>query len=198
MLKKILVPLLILCVFNFISYPAYAKNMTVDAVFKTELNVNKASKGEVVQFVSVEDSTIDDFTIPSGTIFEGSIKKFKKGRWAYRRAKALIVIDKMILPSGETYNIHGNTKRHVLKGSAIGNVAKGIVSLPAALVVGTAGALVIVVETISIAGLIIVGPTSYLFGRTMGTLTHGINCKRHEGDSIKLIIKDIPTIPNQL
>ena len=124
--------------------------------------------------------------IPEGTIFSGKIKKFKKGRWAYRRAKVRIVINEMILPDGHTYKVKGHTKRHVLKGSAIGNVGKGIITLPAALVVGTAGACVIIVETVSIAGLLIVGPTSYVVGETMGKLTHGINYKKSEGDDIKL------------
>ena len=194
MIKRIFSVLLIFCIFNFISCSAFAHSVRVNAKFKTDLNVNKASKGQVVQFVSTQDSSFEGTTIPSGTIFEGTVKNFKKGRWAYRRAKVYIVIDKMILPDGSTYNVSGNTKRHVLKGSAIGNVAKGVISLPAALVVGTVGAVVVIVETISIAGLIIVGPTTYIVGRTMGELTHGINCKKHEGDSVKLIIKNLPAM----
>ena len=200
-MKKLLSVILTSCILNFMFLPAYANeeghsgNHIVKADFATDLNVNKASKGQIVQFKSTEECSINGFDIPAGTIFSGKIKAFKKGRWAYRRAKVHIVIDEMILPTGETYNVKGTTKRHVLKGSAVGNVAKGIISLPVAVIVGAAGACVIIVETISIAGLIIVGPTSYLFGETMGKLTHGINCKKHEGDSIKLRIKSISDTP---
>lgn len=203
MLKKNIIILLIISLLNIFITPVFAtkenENIIVKAAFQTELNVNKASKGQVVQFVSTEDYYVtDNFIIPSGTIFNGKIKKFKKGRWAYRRAKAVIKIDSMTFPNGEHYNINASTKRHVLKGSAIGNISKGIITLPVAIVVGTAGACVIIVETISIAGLIIVGPTSYLFGETMGKLTHGINYKKHQGDKIKLKIKNISNLGSEL
>jgi len=191
-MKKILSIFLILCMLSFIHFPSFATEElsdgenTIKAEFKTELNVNKSSKGQVVQFVTTEDYYLNGFAIPQGTIFSGKIKNFKKGRWAYRRAKVRIVIDKMILPNGEEYKVQGSTKRHVLKGSAVGNVAKGVITLPIAIVTGVTGACVIIVETISIAGLLFVGPTSYLFGESMGKLTHGINYKAHEGKSIKL------------
>ena len=198
MLRKLLSFFIMLSIFNLLSSPVLAiedaevkGNSVVKAEFSTELNVNKASKGEVVQFKSIEDCSVNGLFIPQGTIFNGKIKAFKKGRWAYRRAKVRIVIDEIILPTGEKYTIKGTTKRHVLKGPAVGNIAKGIVTLPIAIVTGVTGAVVIIVETISIAGLIIVGPTSYLFGETMGKLTHGINYKRGEGDTIKLKIYSV-------
>jgi hypothetical protein len=182
---------------NFTYLPALAEgedyntSQVINAEFKTEFNANEASKGQVVQFVSTEDYKIDDVVIPAGTIFSGEVKHFKKGRWAYRRAKAVIKINKMILPDGKEYKIKASTKRHVLKGSAMGNIGKGIVSFPVAIIVGVTGAVVIVLESVSIVGLIVVGPTSYAFGRTMGQLTHGINYKKHVGDDIKLKIKSV-------
>ncbi len=202
MVKKILSLFLLFSLLHLVSLPVLSENdentnSVVNAVFSTELNVNKATKGQIVQFKTTEGCKINGIFIPEGTIFSGKIKALKKGRWAYRRAKVRIVLDEMILPSGEKYTVKGTTKRRVLKGSAVGNVAKGIITLPAALVVGTAGAVVIIVETISIAGLIIVGPTSYVVGRAMGELTHGINYKKDEGDKIKLRIKKLPRITSE-
>ena len=197
MIKRFFAVLLMLCIINIISLPALAQNeddygsFLIDAQFKTELNVNKASKGQIVQFISTQEYKTDSFTIPKGTIFQGEVKHFKKGRWGYRRAKVVIITNKMILPNGETYEIKGFTKKHVIKGSALANTTKGIVSFPIAIAVGAIGVAVIVVEAVSIVGIIAIGPTTYGFGRAMGGLTHGINCKKEQGDEIKLRIKNI-------
>ena len=197
MIKRFFSVLLLLFMLNFCFWTApvqskdYNADLIIDAEYKTDFNANKASKGEIVQFISTQDYTTDGFVIPSGTIFNGEVKHYKKGRWGYRRAKAIITIDKMILPNGQTYNIKASTKRHVLKGSALANVGKGVISFPVAIVVGVTGAVVIMVEAVSIAGLIAVGPTTYLFGRLMGTLTHGVNYKKNEGDDIQLKLKTI-------
>ena len=197
MIRKIFASLLIFFIINFTYLPVLARtedynsSRIIDAQYKTEFNINKASKGEVVQFISTENYQIDGVVIPKGTIFDGEIKHFNKGRWGYRRAKAIVKINKMIMPNGETYQIKAFTKRHVLKGSAMANVGKGIISFPVALVVGVAGAVVIIVEAVSIAGIIAIGPTTYAFGRIMGGLTHGVNYKKHQGDEIQLKVKDI-------
>ena len=200
MIKRFVSFLLILFLLNSVSLPIFAvegdikETRIINTEFKTDLNVNKASKGQVVQFVSTQDYSVDGLTIPEGTIFSGQVTHFKKGRWAYRRAKVVIHIDKMTFPSGETYNINASTKRHVLKGSALVNTGKGIISFPVSIVVGVAGSVVVIVEAVSIVGIIAIGPTCYSFGRVMGTLTHGINYKKHEGDKIKLHLKSIKEI----
>ena len=197
MFKKIFSVLLVFCIMNFIYLPVlaegedYETSHIIKAEFKTGLNVNKASVGQVVQFVSTEDYNVEGLTIPQGTIFNGEIKHMKKGRFGYRRAKAVIKINEIVLPNGETHSVKAYTKRHVLKGSAVANVVKGIISFPVALAVGVAGVAVIIVEAVSIAGIILIGPTSYAFGETMGKLTHGVNCKKSAGDAIKLKVKSV-------
>ncbi len=197
MVKKIFSIILVFCIMNFSFLPVLAENEeyktshVIDAEFKTDLNVNKASKGQVVQFISTDDYNVDGFIIPRGTTFNGEIQHFKKGRFGYRRAKAVVVINQITLPNGETHNIKAFTKPHTLKGSAIKNIGKGVISFPIAIVTGTVGAVVIIVEAISIVGILAIGPTSYLFGETMGKLTHGINCKKQEGDEIQLKIKHL-------
>ena len=197
MIKKIFSVLLAFCILNFNFLPVfagdedYSTSHIINAKFKTDLNVNKSSVGQVVQFISTENYNVDGVNIPEGTIFRGEIKHMKKGRFGYRRAKVVIKINEMILPNGEIHRVKAFTKRHVLKGSAAANVGKGIISLPAALVVGTAGVVVIIAEAITIVGIIAIGPTSYVFGETMGKLTHGVNCKKAAGDEIKLKIKSL-------
>ena len=164
---------------------------TIEAIFKTDLNVNKASKGQVVQFVSTEDFTKNGITIPKGTIFTGEIRNLKKSRFAYRRAKATIVIKQVILPNGQTRKVKAFTKKRTIKGSAVANVGKGIATAPFVITLGAVGVVVIFVEAITIVGIIAVVPTGYGFGRAMGTLSHGVNCKKSQGDEIKLKIKSL-------
>ncbi|MBQ6516946.1 hypothetical protein IJI31_07190 [bacterium] len=188
-MKKIISLFLLICMINFLSMPVFAKGSTekVNAEFITELNVNKASKDQIVQFRTIKGYE----GIPEGTIFQGKVKSFKKGRWGYRRAKAHIVLEKMILPSGEIYEIKGGTDSHVIKGSAVKNVTKGVITLPVAVVAGAVGACCIVVEAVTIVGIVLIGPTLFIVGETAGKLTHGVNCVKHEGDSVKLKVKGV-------
>lgn len=216
MIKKIFSVLILFCVINLTFLPAMSADIekqseadnaventalsvedktesgkTVEAIFKTDFNVNKASKGQVVQFVSTEDYTKNGITIPKGTIFSGEIRHLKKSRFAYRRAKAVIVIKQVILPNGQTRSIKAFTKKRALKGPAIANVGKGVATAPFVIVLGAVGVVVIFVEAITIVGIIAIVPTGYGFGRAMGSLSHGINCKKSEGDEIKLRIKSL-------
>lgn len=204
MIKKIFSLVLAFLILNITLCPAYAfednetlyGNHIINAEFSTDLNVNEASKKQVVQFISTEDYyDKTGYFIPKGTLFTGKVKNFKKSRWAYRRAKVHIVINEMRFPNGETYKIKACTKRHVLKGSAIGNIAKGVVTAPVALVVIVAGSVVMLVETLSIVGLIVVGPTGAVVRGATGKLTNGVNCTKHSGDSIKLKITNAKHVP---
>ena len=204
MLKKIFSFFLIFLLINVTISPTFAiedeeltsSNHIIKAEFLTDLNVNEVSKKQVVQFASVEDYTDKTgFSIPKGTLFTGKVQQFKKSRWGYRRAKVRIVINEMRYPSGETYKIKAYTKRHVLKGSATGNIAKGVITAPFAIVVLVTGATVMLVESISIVGLIIVGPTGAVFGGIAGKLSKGVNCTKHSGDNIKLKLIKTGNIP---
>ena len=204
MIKKIFSLLLSLLILNVTLCPSFAindeetlhGNSIINAEFSTDLNLNEASKKQIVQFVSTEDYVDKTgFVIPKGTLFTGRIHNIKKSRWAYRRAKARIIINEMQFPNGETYKIKAYTKRRVLKGSALGNIAKGIVTAPVAIVVIVAGSVVMLVETVSIVGLIIVGPTGAVVRGITGGLTKGVNCTKTSGDSIKLKIIKANQVP---
>ena len=191
-MKKIFSLFLIIFVINFSSVPAWAffekqEKTTVNASLVSSLNLNNSSNGLIVQFKTTEDyKDADGNVIPQGTVFEGHIKSLKHGRWAYRRAKARIVLTEMRLPDGTVYQIKGNTKRKVLKGSALANIGKGVITFPFVLVVGVGGSCVIVLECVSIVGILLVLPTSLAIAGLCGKLSNGINCKKDAGDVLKL------------
>ena len=197
MIKRFCSLLLVFLILNIFSLQVFAENdsssgsQIINAEFKTELNINKASKGEIIQFLSTQDYTLNGVTIPKGTIFSGEIEHFKKGRWAYRRAKAVVKINKMILPNGETYSVNATTQKHVLRSPFYTNAIKGVITFPLAVLTGAAGVVVIVTEALTIIGIIAIPPTGYGFSRAVGGITHGLNYKKEPGDEIKLRLKSV-------
>ena len=91
-MKKIISFVLGLLIFSFTFTPAFAENKIVDATFVTDLNMNKASSGQTVQFRIEEDVNIDGITLPRGTIIQAEVKHPKKCRFAFRRAKGQIIL----------------------------------------------------------------------------------------------------------
>ena len=189
-IKKILTLFLVLLIFNFLTVPTMAQNV-VDSSFVSDFNINKSSKGQVVQFRSNEQIMLPDGKIiPTGTIFEGKIKSMKKGRCFFKRAKARIVIDKMYLSDGTNQEIKGHTKRHVLKGSAFKNVIKGVTMTPFVIITGVGGAVVMVLEAVTIVGIVAIPPTALGVAGIMGKMSNGVNYKKQAGDNIELVIQD--------
>ncbi len=199
MIKKIFVISLVLTVLNMYYMPVLANQDRVDnpvpVSFVTDLNVNKSSKGQIVQFITTEDFVDKCGTsVPKGTVLNGKIKSIKHSRWAFRRAKAHIIVKEMVLPNGQKYRVRAFTKPRVLKGSAIGNVGKGIIMTPVALVTIVGGGVIMLCEAITIVGLVAVPPTGYAVCELVGKETNGVNCCVPQGKNIYLKIKSCPPL----
>ena len=167
-------------------------NRVIDAAYVEHISLNKSANDEKVDFVTLEEyKDGSGFVIPKGTVFTGRIHGLKKSRWAFRRAKAGIKITEMRTPDGRTYQVTGATKRNKLKGSAVGNVAKGLVTCPVALVVGVGGSVAMLFEAVTIIGIPFLVPTGVIFGGIMGKLTNGVDYKRDKGAEIPLKINKI-------
>ena len=197
MFKKLFSFIVTVFILNISFLPVFAvdKNITdkkfvIKTQLTSDLDVNKSSENDVVQFItnkSIRDSI--GITIPNGTIFNGRITEKEESRLWYKRAKAKIIIEEMILPDGEIYSVDGSTQGKFLKGSAVVNAAKGVAGVPAAIVTGAAGGVVLAAEYISIIGILITGQTQALLGNTIDKLIRGINCKKHTEDTVNLKIK---------
>ena len=190
MIKKIFSFILVIFILNITFLPAFAGNEhVINTKIVSDLDVNKSKKGQIVQFITTEDCKIaQDIVIPKNTLINGEISSKKTSRFAFRRAKVAIKVKEMVLPNGNRYTVKGHTKRKVYKGSAIGNTAKGIFGTPVALVVGAMGGIVIILEVVTIVGLVLVAPTGVAIGGTMGKLTNGVNCKIEKGRNIPVKI----------
>lgn len=199
MLKKILSIVITMTMFYM---PVYAYGdiphgaeypLIVKSEFNTNVNANKDSANQAVQFVSSRAYTDQrsGFTIPKGTIFNGKIRAVEKSKWGLRRASEIIDIDEMRFPNGDIYTVSANTKRLKLKGSLLANTIKGIIGTPLAIVSGVVGGTLMVIETVSIIGIASVEPTAKASGKMIDAFTKGVNYKKNAGNSVKLRINNI-------
>lgn len=199
MLKKIL-SVLFIFVITCMPVLAYSEiphgaeyPMIIKSEYNTAVNANKDSANQVVQFVTSETYTEQrsGFVIPKGTIFNGKIRSVKPSKWGLRRAKMIIDINEMRFPNGDIYTVSANTKQLKLKGSLLANTLKGVIGVPFAVVSVAAGTCLMIVETVSIIGIISIEPTAKATGALVDKFTKGVNYKKHEGNSVKLRINNI-------
>lgn len=193
MLKKFFSLVLVVLILNIYCVPVFSadmKTLKMKAEYMTNLNVNKANDGDSVLFMTRKDYTDETgFTIPNGTIFKGHVKSHKESHPFYCRGKAKVVIDEMTLPDGRTYKVKVTAK--TVKGPLIANIGKVVGTLPPAIITSAVGGVVMVVEAVTIVGLIFVVPTANGFRKGVGRMTKGINCKKHTGSKITLKLKDM-------
>ena len=193
MFKKFLSLVLSVVILNIYCVPAFSadmKTLKMKAEYMTNLNVNKANDGDSVHFMTRKDYTDETgFTIPNGTVFKGYVKSHTESKAFYRRGKAKVVIDEMVLPDGRTYKV--KVKAKVVKGPFIANMGKLLGTLPPAIVTSAVGGVVMVVEAVTIVGLIFVAPTGQGFVKGVGRMTKGINCKKHSGSKVTLKLRNM-------
>lgn len=199
MLKKSISLMLTAFMLNISLLPVFAANNNLlekEFVVKTQilsdLDVNNSNENDTIQFIT--DKSIRDaigISIPKNTTFTGKITEMKPSRLFYKRAKAKIEIEEMMLPDGEIYAVKGGTQNKFLKGSAFVNTAKGVAGVPLAIVTGSIGGVVLAAEYLSIIGILFTGQTQEFLGSTIDKLIRGINCKKQTADNINLKIKYI-------
>lgn len=75
--------------------------------FMQDFNARKTKVGSPVSFVANKDAitTQGRLLYPAGTVFEGRVRAVKKSTWLEKQHKALVVIDKAILPGGKICNL---------------------------------------------------------------------------------------------
>ena|GEM_PF-550493 len=75
--------------------------------FVQDFNARKTNIGSPVRFVAEKNvyTTQGRLLYPSGTVFEGRVRSLKKSAWLEHQHKALVVLDKAILPDGKLCNL---------------------------------------------------------------------------------------------
>ena len=75
--------------------------------FMQDFNARKTNLGTPVRFVAKKDvsTTQGRLLYPAGTVFEGRVRSLQKSAWLEHQHKALVVLDKAILPDGKLCNL---------------------------------------------------------------------------------------------
>lgn len=79
----------------------------IESAFMSDFTTKKASINDPVKLVLKNDLYTQEgtFLIPAGSIFQGTISAYEKAKLFNRNAKVGFDLNKLILPSGKTYNI---------------------------------------------------------------------------------------------
>ena len=124
--------------------------------------------------------------MPEHTRFAGKFVKIKKSSPMFKRARAYIIVDKIIFPNEQVYSVRMEPKNGSdLKSSQLLNALRVIpagIGVAAFSVISVA---VVAIESVSIVGLVVVPRTCKGFGILISSLAKGLNYKLKAGSTIK-------------
>ena len=123
--------------------------------------------------------------LPEHTRFLGKFKKVKKSEPMFKRAKAYILIDKIIFPNEKIYTVRMEPKSGSnLKSSQILNTLR---AFPAGICIITFSVIsvaVVAIESVTVVGLVVVPRTCRGFGLLISSMAKGLNYKLKAGSKI--------------
>ncbi len=165
-------------------------NSVIKLAFAQDFNVNESEVGQRIKFVLTEQITDSDNTVlPQGTRFIGHVMSKENSKFGFRRARANVVIDRLILPSGKEYIIYTEAQKGDLVAPAALNAAKGVGMTTAAAGVCVFGAMAIAIECLSIGGMILAPYTGAAVGGAIALSSKGLNCKAKSGTPFVIVLK---------
>ena len=169
--------------------------------FNSNFNSKNAVVGERIDF-SLKNglSTIEGTRLlPEGTIICGVIQKIEKPKVFNRNAKVYIAFNKVIFPSGETFEFCAlpNTKDNVLKRSSWAAVGKAAAWTVGLFGVGAgAGAAIGSAASAAGTGCLVFGmPIGGGVGLLLGVITPGLHYKKKAGKSIIIELQNELVLP---
>ena len=153
---------------------------------ESDIDVNEADVDDEIYFrLASQVKASNGMVIPEHTRFLGKFKKVNKSKPVFKRAKAYILIDKIIFPNEKIYSLRMEPKNgSSLKSSQILNAIR---ALPAGIGIITFSAIsvaVVAIESVSIVGLVVVPKTCKGFGILISSMAKGLNYKLKAGNKI--------------
>lgn len=153
---------------------------------ESDIDINEANVDDEIYFrLASQVVASNGMIVPEHTRFLGRFKKVKKSEPVFKRAKAYILIDKIIFPNEKIYTIRMEPKSGSdLKSSQILNALR---ALPAGIGVITFSIIsvaVVAIESVSVVGLVVVPRTCRGFGLLISSMAKGLNCKLKAGSKI--------------
>ncbi len=153
---------------------------------ESDIDVNETTEKDEIFFRLVSKVEVSNgMVLPEHTRFAGKFVKIKKSQPMFKRARAYILIDKIIFPNGETYNLRMEPKNGSdLKSSQFLNALRVIPASIGIITFSVISVAVVAIESVSIVGLVVVPRTCKGFGILISSMAKGLNYKLRAGSNI--------------
>ena len=210
-MKKIISVILVLLINFFMTEPVFAElNEDTESdsqVFSSEikdetifLNPKSTYVLELESDLDINETNINDdiyfrliskvqasngMFLPENTRFAGKFKKVKKSEPVFKRARAYIIIDKLIFPNEKVYNVRMEPKKGSdLKAPQLLNTLRAIPAGIGIVTFSVISVAVVAIESVSIVGLVVVPRTCKGFGLLISSMAKGLNYKLKAGSKV--------------
>lgn len=153
---------------------------------ESDLDVNESTKGDEIYFRLVTPvKASNGMYLPENTRFKGIFKKIKQSSPMFKRARAYIIIDKMLMPNGTEYTVRMEPKNGSdLKSSQFLNTLRAVPASIGVLTFSVLSVATVAIESATIVGLVVVPRTCKGFGVLISSTAKGLNFKLKTGSQL--------------
>jgi hypothetical protein len=153
---------------------------------ESDIDVNEANVDDEIYFrLASKVQASNGMIVPEHTRFIGKFKKVKKSEPVFKRAKAYILIDKIIFPNEKIYTIRMEPKNgSSLKSSQVLNTIRALPASIGIITFSIISVAVVTIESITVVGLVVVPRTCRGFGILISSMAKGLNYKLKAGSKI--------------
>ena len=153
---------------------------------ESDMDVNETNADDEIYFRLVSKvKASNGMILPEHTRFAGKFKKIKKSEPVFKRAKAYILIDKIIFPNEKVYTVRMEPKNGSdLKSSQFLNTLRAFPASIGIITFSIISVAVVAIESVSVVGLVVVPRTCKGFGLLISSMAKGLNYKLKAGSKI--------------
>ena len=154
---------------------------------ESDFDINDTNENDEIFFRLVSKvQASNGMYLPEHTRFAGKFKKVKKSEPLFKRAKAYILIDKIIFPNEKIYTVRMEPKKgSSLKSSQFLNTLRAFPAGIGIITFSVISVAVVAIESVTIVGLVVVPRTCKGFGLLISSMAKGLNYKLKAGSKVK-------------
>ena len=153
---------------------------------ESDMDINETNKDDEIFFRLVSKVRASNgMLLPEHTRFVGRFKKIQKSKPVFKRARAYIIIDKIMFPNDKIYTVRMEPKNGSdLKSSQFLNTIRAIPAGVGVLASSIISVAVVAIESVTVVGLVVVPRTCRGFGLLISSMAKGLNYKMKAGSKI--------------
>lgn len=153
---------------------------------ESDMDINETDKNDEIYFSLVSKVLASNgMPLPEHTRFVGKFKKINKSKPMFKRARAYIIIDKIIFPNDKVYTVRMEPKNGSdLKASQFLNTIRAVPAGVGIVAFSLISVAVVAIESVTVVGLVVVPRTCRGFGLLISSMAKGLNYKMKAGNKI--------------